>query len=122
MSVIVSIRHGNISDTLKRYAETKAEAIVSDYPKITSVRVILDCQKSHHKAEILVRGKHLNIEADYESFDMYDSIDAVVEKTNTQLRRHLDKVQDHYKPSKLQPIVDEEETEEEAEEKRLENI
>jgi putative sigma-54 modulation protein len=121
MSVIVSIRNGNISNTLKVYAENKAAAIIDDYPKITSVRVILDCQKSRHKAEILVRGKNLNIEADYESFDMYDSIDAVIEKTNTQLRRHLDKVQDHYKPSKLHPIV-EEETEEEAEEKRLENI
>ena len=112
MSVIISIRNGNISDTLKLYAETKAEAIITDYPKITSVRVILDCQKSRYKAEILVRGKNLNIEADYESFDMYDSIDAVIEKTNKQLRRHLDKVQDHYKPSKLQPVA-EEETEEE---------
>ncbi len=108
MSVIVSIRNGNISDTLKLYAETKAEAIVSDFPKITSVRVILDCQKSRHKAEILVRGKNLNIEADYESFDMYDSIDAVIEKTNTQLRRHLDKVQDYYKASKLPPVFEEE--------------
>ena len=121
MSVIVSIRNGNISDTLKLYAENKAEAIVSGYPKITSVRVILDCQKSRYIAEILVRGKNLNIEADYESFDMYDSIDAVIEKTKTQLRRHLDKVQDHYKPSKLTPIV-KEKTEEEAEDDRLENI
>ncbi len=113
MSVIVSIRNGNISNTLKVYAETKAEAILSDYPKITSVRVILDCQKSRHIAEILVRGKNLNIEADYESFDMYDSIDAVIEKSNTQLRRHLDKVQDHYKASKLPPVVEKDVAEEE---------
>ena len=121
MSAIVSIRSGNISDTLKLYAETKAEAIVSGYPKITSVRVILGCEKSRYKAEILIRGKNLNIEADYEAFDMYDSIDAVVEKAKTQLRRHLDKVQDHFKPSKLTPIV-EEKTEEEAEEDRLGDI
>ncbi len=113
MSVIVSIRNGEISDTLKTYAENKANTIVSDFPKITSVRVILDCQKSRHKAEILVRGKNLNIEADHESFDMYDSIDTVVEKTNTQLRRHLDKIQDHHKPTKLSPVEEEEEEEEE---------
>ncbi len=114
MSVIVSIRNGNISDTLKQYAENKAKVIANDFPKITSVRVILDCQKSRYKAEIIVRGKNLNIEADFESFDMYDSIDAVVEKTNTQLRRHIDKVQDHYKSSKIQPVV-EDKTEEEDE-------
>jgi putative sigma-54 modulation protein len=113
MSVIVSIRSGNISDTLKLYAENKTEAIVSGYPKITSVRVILDCQKSRYKAEILVRGKNLNIEADYESFDMYDSIDAVIEKTSKQLRRHLDKVQNHHKASKLPMVTEEEEIEEE---------
>jgi putative sigma-54 modulation protein len=112
MSVIVSIRNGNISDTLKRYAEDKADAIATDYPKITSVRVILDCKKSRHKAEMLVRGKNLNIEADFESFDMYDSIDTVLEKINTQLRRHLDKVQDHYKASKLPPVTEDEEEEE----------
>ena len=121
MSTIVSIRGGSISDTLKLYAETKAEAIVSGYPKITSVRVILSCQKSRYKAEILVRGKNLNIEADYESFDMYDSVDAVIEKAKKQLRRHLDKVQDHHKVSKITPSV-KEQTEEEAEEERLENI
>ena len=113
MSVIVSIRNGNISDTLKQYAENKAETIANDYPKITSVRVILDCQKSRYKAEIIVRGKNLNIEADFESFDMYDSIDAVVEKTNTQLRRHIDKVQDHYKQPKVQPVAEKADDEEE---------
>ena len=107
MSVIVSIRNGNISNTLKVYAENKAAAIIDDYPKITSVRVILNCQKSRYKAEFLVRGKNLNIESDYESFDMYDSIDAVIEKTNTQLRRHLDKMQNHYKASKLPPVPEE---------------
>jgi putative sigma-54 modulation protein len=112
MNVIVSVRNGNISDTLKLYAENKAEAVLSDFPKITSVRVVLDSQKSRYKAEIIVRGKNLNIEADNESFDMYDSIDAIMEKINTQLRRHLDKVQHHHKASKLSPAV-EEETEEE---------
>jgi putative sigma-54 modulation protein len=113
MGVIVSIRNGNISDTLKTYAETKAETIIDNYPKITSVRVILNCQKFRYKAEIIVRGKNLNIEADYESFDMYDSIDVVVDKTNKQLRRHLDKVQDHYKASKLSPRIEEDKGEEE---------
>ena len=101
MSVIVSVRNGDISDTLKTYADNKANAIIDDFPKITSVRVILETQKSRYKAEILVRGKNLNIEADYESFDLYDSIDAVIDKANTQLRRHFDKAQHYHKAPKL---------------------
>lgn len=97
MSVIVSVRNGNISDTLKKYAETKAARLVEDYPKITSIKVILDMQKTRSKAEIIVRGKHTDVEADVETYDMYESIDAIIEKVNVQLKKHLDKVQDHHK-------------------------
>lgn len=100
MSVIVSVKSGNLSDTLKTYAEEKANTIVENYPKITSVRVILDTEKSRHKAEIIVRGKNVNIEADEETFDMYDSIDGAIEKANTQLKKHVDKLQEHHKAGK----------------------
>jgi putative sigma-54 modulation protein len=109
MSIIISVRSGNISDTLKEYAEKKAQVIIEDYSKITSVRVILDTQKSRYKAEVIMRGKNINIEADQESYDMYDSIDTAMDKISKQLRRHLDKIQDHNKPVKLQKRKDEEE-------------
>ena len=112
MSIIISVRSGNLSDTLKDYAEKKAQVIVEDYSKITSVRVILDTQKSRFKAEVIMRGKNINIEADHESYEMYDSIDTAMEKVAKQLRRHLDKIQDHKKPVKLSKKKDEEELEE----------
>ena len=95
MSVIVSVRNGNVSDTLKKYAETKAARLVEEYPKITSARIVLDMQKSRCKAELIVRGKNVDMEADYESFDFYESIDAVIEKISHQLGKHVDKVHDH---------------------------
>jgi putative sigma-54 modulation protein len=108
MSIIISVRSGNISDTLKDYAEKKAQVIIEDYSKITSVRVILDTQKSRYRAEVIMRGKNINIEADQESYDMYDSIDNAMDKVSKQLRRHLDKIQDHNKPVKLQKKKEEE--------------
>ncbi len=98
MSVVVSIRNGNISDTLKNYAEAKASALVEGYPKITSTKVVLDAQKSRYKAEILIIGKKFNIEAEHEEYDMYDAIDAVIEKAGIQLKKYYDKKQDHFKP------------------------
>ncbi len=108
MSVIVSVRNGNVSDTLKKYAETKAGRLVEEYPKITSVRVTLDTQKSRCKAELIVRGKDIDMEADNESFDFYESIDTVVEKVVHQLSKHVDKVHDHKSHHKI-PIKEMEE-------------
>ncbi|HJO92131.1 MAG TPA: ribosome-associated translation inhibitor RaiA [Victivallales bacterium] len=110
MSIIVSVRNGNISETLKTYAEDKITSLIENFPKITSARVILDAQKSRYEAEVIIRGKNFNVEASDESFDMYDSIDSIADKANTQLRKHYDKVQNHYKPSK-HPITDKEEAE-----------
>ena len=108
MSVIVSVRSGNVSDTLKKYAETKAGKLVEEYPKITSARFTLDMQKSRCKAELIIRGKHIDMEADSESFDFYESIDAIVEKVDHQLSKHIDKVHDHKSHHKI-PIKEMEE-------------
>jgi putative sigma-54 modulation protein len=101
MSIIISVRSGKISSNVKSYAEKKAQLITDEYAKITSVRVIFDTQKTNSKAEVIIRGKSINIEADCEAANMYEALDAAIEKVAKQLRRHLDKIQDHKKPVKL---------------------
>lgn len=115
MSIIISTRNNNVSDTLKEYAEKKARIIVESYPKITSVRVIIDSQKSRYTAEIIVRGKELEVEATAESFDVYESVDAVIEKANKQLRRYIDKKHNYGKAAKLQDESESLDTEAEVE-------
>lgn len=97
MSVVVSVRNGNISETLKEYAENKASKLLEDYPKITSIKIILDMQKARSKAEVIVRAKGADVEADVETYDMYESIDSVVEKAHAQLKKAHDKIQNHHK-------------------------
>jgi putative sigma-54 modulation protein len=100
MSVIVSGRHVQVTDAIRKHAEDKFGAILVEYPKITSIRVILDIQKAHQSAEVIIHGKHLEIEATHQSYDMYESIDQIADKAIKQLHRHFEKVQDHHKPSK----------------------
>ena len=107
MSIIISVRNGNISDTLKAYAEQKAQSIIDEYNKITSVRVILDTQKSRYSAEVILRGKNIEFESEFEGYDLYESVDTAVEKVSKQLRKHLDKIQDHNKPAKVGKKKDE---------------
>lgn len=100
MSIIVSGRHELISDAVKEYTEKKLGAILNEYHKITSARVVLDVQKNRHFTEIIIYGKHLNIEAEAKSYNIYESIDDAVGKIDKQLRRFFDKVQNHHKLNK----------------------
>ncbi len=98
MEIIVSGRHFDISPGLKEYAEGIIKDTFADIPlKITSVRMILDRQKNRQIAEIIVNMKHSDVESVAETFDMHKSIDEVIEKASKQIRKHLDKLQDHKK-------------------------
>ena len=97
MSIIVSGRHVEVTDSMKEYAENKLNSILEDKHKISSARVVLNLEKTRHIAEVIVHGKGLNIEADSESYDMYESIDTVMGKIERQIERYFDKKQDHHK-------------------------
>ncbi len=100
MEIIVSGRHISVTEAIKTYAEEKLEAILASYHKIGTVRVVLDVQKARCKAEIIVHGKNLDMEADAESYDMYESIDTAIAKIDHQLTKYFDKIQDHHKHAK----------------------
>ena len=97
MSIIVSGRHVEVTESMKEYAESKLNAILEDKHKISSARIVLNLEKARHLAEVIVHGKGLNIEADSESYDMYESIDTVMGKIERQIDRYFDKKQDHHK-------------------------
>ncbi|HBM15523.1 MAG TPA: ribosome-associated translation inhibitor RaiA [Lentisphaeria bacterium] len=97
MSVTISVKNGNISETLKEYAQNKAAKLIEDFPRITTVTIVLDMQKTRSKAEIIVRAKQTDIEADAETYDMYESVDTIIEKAYAQLKKQHDKITEHRK-------------------------
>ena len=101
MEITVTGRHMEVSEALREHATRKIQDIIEDIHKITSAKVVLELQKGRSKAEIIIHGKHLDVEADFESYDMYQSIDSAVEKAGRQIAKFIDKVQDHHKFSKL---------------------
>lgn len=106
MTIMVSGRHVSVTDAMKEYAEGKLKGILEDKHKITNVTIVLDLEKTRHKAEIIVHGKNLNIEADSESYDMYESIDDAMGKIDRQITRYFDKKQDHHKTGHGVPAVE----------------
>ena len=95
MTITITSRHADISDTQKAHVHTKLSAVLEAYPEVEYAHVIMDTQKFRHIIEVVVQGKHhLRIEAKEESDDMYASVDKVADKVDRQLRRSRDKVVD----------------------------
>ena len=88
MTINITSRHADISDTQKAHVHTKLAAVLEAYPEVEYAHVIMDTQKFRHIIEVVVQGKHhLRIEAKEESDDMYASVDKVADKVDRQLRR-----------------------------------
>ncbi len=96
MDIVYSGRHLDVTNDLKDYSDKKLQPVIDNKNlKITSVKVVLSMEKNRQKAEIIINMKHLNVEADAETYDMYESIDKAVDKVDHQITRFLDKKQDH---------------------------
>lgn len=118
MSVTVSGRGELVTNSMKEHAESKVQEIIEGKNKISSAKVILETEKNRQKVEIVIHGKHLTIEASFESYDMFESIDKAVAKAARQLDKFFDKKQDHHKDSNHVHIVapDQEDVNEDFEE------
>ncbi|MBI2440723.1 MAG: ribosome-associated translation inhibitor RaiA [Lentisphaerae bacterium] len=96
MTINITSRHADISDTLKTHAQAKLTTVLAAYPRVEYAHLIMDIQKFRQIVEVIVQGRHhLRVEAREESDDMYASLDRVIDKVNRQLRRWQDKVVDH---------------------------
>lgn len=96
MPIEVTIRHAEAMSDLQEYAESKANALVEEFPGVEHVHVILDVQKHLHIAEMLVQARHrTRLEAKETSDNMRASIDSAADKIEKQLRKVREKITDH---------------------------
>jgi len=98
MEIVVTARHKEIgNETKQRIADKLAAVLDLKSLKVTSASVVLDFQKSHFTAEVIVKGKHLEVEAKAETDDLMKSVDEAVTKAEKQILKYLKKRQDHQK-------------------------
>jgi len=86
--VTVTVRHEEITDSLRDYVTKKIQSIHLDYPKIVEAKAILDVQKNRHIAEIILFcTNHITIDASTEGKDMYAAIDETISKITRRMRK-----------------------------------
>lgn len=85
----VTVRHEDVTDSLRQYAIEKISGIHLDYPRIIEAKAILDVEGSRrHKAEIILFcADHIVIDASSETEDMYKSIDFTIDKIARRMRK-----------------------------------
>jgi putative sigma-54 modulation protein len=103
--ITVTVRHEEVTDSLRDYATKKIEGIHLDYPRIIEAKAILDVQKNRHIAEIILFcANHITIDASSETEDMYKSIDETISKIARRMRKQKTRLLKKYRPKPEETI------------------
>lgn len=97
MNIIITGRHFEVTDALRKYAEGKIKKFVRYLSNITEAIVTLSIEKYRHKAEVLLKVNGYLIQAEGITGEIYSSIDEVVEKLERQVKKYKEKLVSHRK-------------------------
>jgi len=95
MHVMVTFRHIEPTEGLRRHAEDKVQRIRKFLRRPIEAHVILSVLKHRHIAEVQVTANRLNITATEETDDLYSAIDLAMSKVERQVKKHVARSKDH---------------------------
>ncbi|MEO8338935.1 MAG: ribosome-associated translation inhibitor RaiA [Nitrospirota bacterium] len=114
-------RHLVITSALRQHIESRFERLVRYEVKMGHLEVILGVSKLQHSAEVVCTMQGRRIQAKASTQEMYATIDQLVNRLATQIRKHKERQADHKEPTKrsvrkvLRPAIRKEEEEEKIE-------
>ncbi|WP_353116616.1 ribosome-associated translation inhibitor RaiA [Nitratidesulfovibrio sp.] len=95
MNIAFTFKNFEPSDHLKKYARRRLEKLGRFVGKSAlEMQVNLSVDKFRHKAEVQMAGDGFTFSAVEQSEDMYATIDLVLEKLESQLRKQMEKLKD----------------------------
>jgi putative sigma-54 modulation protein len=92
MNISTTARHYDLPPALKDYAEAKVQHLKRYFDHIVNAHVVFSLEKYRHKVEITLHANGKDFVGVEESDDMYVSVDRSIDKLESQLRRHKDKI------------------------------
>ena len=110
-------RHLVITAALRQHIENRFERLVRYDVKLTHLEVIVGVSKLQHHAEVVCTMQGRRIQAKASTREMYATIDQLVDRLDTQIRKQKERQTDHKEPVKrsvrktLAPAVRKEEDE-----------
>ena len=109
MAVDITVRHMETPESVSRYARTKSEDLMAAFPRVEHIHVIIDKEKREHVVEVVVQAKnHVRLDAKDSDENLRAAIDSAMEKTERQLRKSREKVQEKRAKPAPAPSAEEE--------------
>ena len=95
MQLNISGRHLDITPALKQHTNQKLSKIKHHFDQVMNINMILEVQKDVQTAEATIHVSGADLFAKAESDDMYASIDKLINKLDSQILRHKEKLHSH---------------------------
>ncbi len=123
MNIAMTFKNFEPSDHLRDYATRRFEKLRRFVPKSENVEmtVVLTVDKFRHKADVQFSADAVNLSAQEQSADMYATVDMVLDKLQTQLKKHFERMKEKRRSAGqsggAEPFAFSTEAEQEAKEK-----
>jgi len=115
MEIMVTFRHIEPTESLRLYAEEKLFKLKKYLDTPIEAHVVLEVEKFRHIADVTLNADGTRIKAAEETGDLYSAIDQVLDKIESQLKRHRSKTRERRpENAKSEGALSEEETSEET--------
>lgn len=89
-----------ITSALRQHIESRFERLMRYEVKLNHLEVILSVSKLQHRAEVVCTMQRRRIQAKASTLEMYATIDQLVDRLGTQIRKHKERQTDHKEPAK----------------------
>jgi putative sigma-54 modulation protein len=106
MQTTITFKKIDTSNALKSYVQKKLDKFDRMLESPAEAYIVLSVEKIRHIAEISITCDKLKIHAKEDSESMYSSIDALMDKVKSQIKKHKEKIRQHMSGNK-QSIKDE---------------
>jgi putative sigma-54 modulation protein len=97
MQILVTARHGEISEGIKEYAAKKLKKLERLLRKMDSVQITETKERAWYIVEITLTADGLLIRAQERADDMRTAIDLVVDKLERQVKKYRDKLNHRFR-------------------------
>lgn len=96
MNIALTFKNFEPSDHLRRYATRRFEKLARFIHKAENIdmTVVLTVDKFRHKADVQLSGDGVSVSAMEQSSDMYATVDMVLDKLETQLKKHAERMKE----------------------------
>ncbi|MFT7465718.1 MAG: putative sigma-54 modulation protein [Brevundimonas sp.] len=95
MQLNLSGHHLDITSSIRQHTSDKLIKIKHHFDNIMNVNMTLEVQKDLQKAEATIHVSGADLFAKAESNDMYASIDQLINKLDSQIIKHKEKLHNH---------------------------